>query len=57
MKLTRFSPNESYEAARQTGAQMADPEDETDPPEPRQATWEPSTWIKAPTKAQLMAGR
>lgn len=57
MKLTSFSRIESHEAARQTGKQTADPEDETDPPEPRQATWEPSTWIKAPTKAQLMAGR
>jgi hypothetical protein len=58
MKINRFSRIEAKdESGPATPERMPDLEDESDFPRSRQPSWEPSTWIKPPTKSQLMAGR
>jgi len=36
---------------------IPEPEAESEEPRLRRLTWEPSTWIRPPTKARLMAAR
>ncbi len=58
MKINRFSRIEAKDVAEPASLRrMPDLEDESDEPRIRQPSWEPSTWIKPPTKSQLMAGR
>jgi len=58
MKINRFSRIEAKDVAEPASLRrMPDFEDESDYPQTRQPSWEPSTWIKPPTKSQLMAGR
>ena len=61
MKITRFSRIEANRLARPapglTPDDPIDAEHKSDSPRPQKPAWEPSTWIKPPSKAQLMAGR
>ena len=58
MKINRFSRIEAKDASEPASLRrMPDLEEESDYPRIRQPSWEPSTWIKPPTKSQLMAGR
>ena len=57
MKINRFSRIEARDASEPAPKRTPDLEDEPDYSRTRQSSWERSTWIKPPTKAQLMAGR
>jgi hypothetical protein len=57
MKIDRLAIMKAKEALARQPKRKSEQDDEQDYPERRLVSWEPSGWIKSPTKAQLMAGR
>jgi hypothetical protein len=53
-RLQSQSEKDAWIPLNRTPEPEAESEEE---PRLRRLTWEPSTWIRPPTKAQLMAGR
>jgi hypothetical protein len=56
MKIDPLVIMKAKETLARQAEQKPELENEQDYPQAR-LTWEPSGWIKPPTKAQLMAGR